>query len=506
MVRVTLVLLLLLWSSIAHAERRVALVIGNGTYAKVPNLDNPKNDVAAMAEMFRAAGFDKVVRGNDLGVTAMRRALRDFSDTAHDADIAVVFFAGHGIEVSGINYLIPTDAILEQDIDAPDEAVPLDRVSEILEPARRLRLIILDACRNNPFVRSMRRTLATRTVRSGYGEIDERSLPPNTLVAYAQRAGATADDGGGANSPYTTALLNHLPTPGLDIELALRRVRDDVLKATRNKQEPFKYGSLGGAEIALVPTKEPQQAATPPNLAIDYDKEMEVTFWNAVKDSKSKDLLQTYLDRYPSGNFAGLAKTLTYQLEKESPTANPADNKAAEEKTPAQLSEVERAWDRTKDSTNIGALEAFSARFNGTYYADLARLLIEELKQQQMGIARPAPPNSRTPAFDGNWIASADCPYYQRNPPYSVQFEILISNGLLHGEHGKKGKPGWRALDGKIKPSGSASIHEQGITGAQVTIKAGDLYSFYLSGQFDETRGTGKRLSGRDCRYTFIKK
>src|SRR5262249_55118548 len=279
----------------------------------------------------KGAGFDMVVRANDLGVSAMRRALRDFSDTAHEADIAVVFYAGHGIEVNGTNYMIPIDAVLERDIDARDEAVSLDRVSEILEPATRLRLIILDACRNNPFVRSMRRTLATRTVRSGYGEIDEMSLPPNTLVAYAQRAGATADDGEGANSPYTTALLKHLPTPGLDVELALRRVRDEVLKATRNKQEPFKYGSLGGGEIALVPTKESRQAATPPNLAIDYDKEMEVTFWNAVKDSKSKDLLQTYLDRYPSGNFASLAKTLTDQLEKEQPTVNPADNKAVEQ-------------------------------------------------------------------------------------------------------------------------------------------------------------------------------
>jgi uncharacterized caspase-like protein len=193
------------------------------------------------------------VRANDLGLVAMRRALRNFSDTAHGADIAVVFYAGHGIEVNGANYMIPTDATLERDIDARDETVPLDRVSEILEPVTRLRLIILDACRDNPFVRSMRRTLATRTVRSGYGEIDEKSLPPNTLVAYAQRAGATAEDGGGANSPYTTALLKHLPTPGLDIELSLRRVRDDVLKATRNKQEPFKYGSLGGAEIPLVP-------------------------------------------------------------------------------------------------------------------------------------------------------------------------------------------------------------------------------------------------------------
>src|SRR5262249_47302009 len=155
----------------AHAERRVVLLIGNGAYTKVPSLENPKNDVAAMEMMFKGAGFDMVVRANDLGVSAMRRALRDFSDTAHEADIAVVFYAGHGIEVNGTNYMIPIDAVLERDIDARDEAVSLDRVSEILEPATRLRLIILDACRNNPFVRSMRRTLATRTVRSGYGEI-----------------------------------------------------------------------------------------------------------------------------------------------------------------------------------------------------------------------------------------------------------------------------------------------------------------------------------------------
>jgi hypothetical protein len=342
MVRATLVLLLLLWSSIAHAEKRVALVIGNGAYANVPKLNNPTNDASVMETMFRVAGFDTVVRANDLSVTAMRRALRDFSDTAHDADIAVVFYAGHGIEVSGTNYLIPIDAVLEQDIDARDEAVRLDRVNEILEPAKRLRLVILDACRDNPFVRSMRRTLATRTVRTGYGEIDERSLPPNTLVAYAQRAGATADDGQGANSPYTTALLKHLPTPGLDIELALRRVRDDVLKATRNKQEPFKYGSLGGAEIALVPTKEPQQAATLPTLAVDYDKEMEVTFWHAVKDSKSKDLLQTYLDRYPSGNFAGLAKVLTDQLGREPPTANPAAERHSDPAKVAALPKLEQ--------------------------------------------------------------------------------------------------------------------------------------------------------------------
>jgi hypothetical protein len=263
-----LLLIFLVFSSAAAAEKRVALVIGNSAYTKVPKLENPKNDAAAMEAMLKAAGFDTVVRANDLGVAAMRRALRNFSDISLDADVAVVFYAGHGMEVGGINYLIPTDAVLERDIDAQDEAVSLDRVTQILEPAKLLRLVILDACRDNPFVRSMRRTVATRAIRSGYGEIDERSLPPNTLVAYAQRAGATAADGAGPNSPYTTALLKHLPTPGLDIELALRRVRDDVLKLTRNKQEPFKYGSLGGAEIALVAARTSSIATTSPSATL----------------------------------------------------------------------------------------------------------------------------------------------------------------------------------------------------------------------------------------------
>jgi formylglycine-generating enzyme required for sulfatase activity len=317
MVRVAIALLLLMqfWST-AYAEKRVALVIGNGAYAKVPKLDNPKNDAAAMEAMFKAAGFDAVVRANDLGVAAMRRALRDFSDTAHNADIGIVFYAGHGMEVSGTNYLIPTDAVLERDIDVQDEAVSLDRVNQILEPVKVLRLVILDACRDNPFIRSMRRTLATRTVRSGYGEIDERSLPPNTLVAYAQRAGATAEDGAEANSPYTTALLKHLPTPGLDIELALRRVRDEVLKTTKNRQEPFKYGSLGGAEIALVTASE---AKVPP--VSDAARE-----WSQV-DKTSIPELETFARRYGASPEAEYARARSESLRQQqtASTARPSE-------------------------------------------------------------------------------------------------------------------------------------------------------------------------------------
>jgi hypothetical protein len=241
---------MILLHSAALAEKRVALVIGNSAYATVPKLPNPARDASAIGALLRGADFAVVEVRTDLTSALMRRALRDFSDHVRDADIAVVFYAGHGIEVNGTNYLIPIDAALERDIDAEDEAVPLDRVSQILAPAKRLRLIILDACRDNPFARSMKRAITSRSLGRGLAQVEV--LSSDTLVAFAAKHGSTAGDGEGSNSPYTSALLKHLTTPGLDLRLALGRVRDEVLKSTSSKQEPFVYGSLGGAEIPLV--------------------------------------------------------------------------------------------------------------------------------------------------------------------------------------------------------------------------------------------------------------
>ena len=232
----------------AHA-RRVALVIGNGEYTRVGRLANPPRDAGAVEAMLKAAGFDSVRRVDNVGAAAMRRALRDFSDDVKDAEIAVVYYAGHGIEVNGANYLIPVDAALERDRDVEDETVPLDRVSAALEQASLLRLIILDACRDNPFLRAMSRT--TRSIGRGLARVD--AIAPSTLIAYAAQAGATAVDGTAANSPFTAALVKHLPTPGLDIRIALGRVRDEVLKSTANKQDSPLYGALGGTSIPLVP-------------------------------------------------------------------------------------------------------------------------------------------------------------------------------------------------------------------------------------------------------------
>jgi tetratricopeptide (TPR) repeat protein len=233
------------------AGRRIALVIGNSSYERAPRLNNPERDAEAMARLFRQAGFAEVRVQTNLGVGAMRRALRDFSVLAADADIAVVFFAGHGIEIDGRNFLLPTDVTLARDVDAPDEAVELDRVLELLEPARRLKLVILDACRENPFASKMQRRPGGRSIGRGLGAPAPQSS--NTLVAYAARAGAIAADGEGQNSPFTSALLRHLAKPGLDIRIALGEVHDAVMADSRQRQQPFLYGALGGGTLALAP-------------------------------------------------------------------------------------------------------------------------------------------------------------------------------------------------------------------------------------------------------------
>lgn len=314
-----------LLSQAALAEKRVALVIGNSAYQNTSRLDNPVRDADAMRAILKDAGFDAVEFRRDLKATEMRRALRDFSDQARDADVAIVYFAGHGIEVDGMNYLVPTDAILERDIDTYDEAIALDRVLTVIEPARRLRLVILDACRDNPFSRTMKRTLASRAVGRGLAKVEPAN--PNTLIAFAAKAGSTASDGGGKNSPFTAALIRHLPKPGLDMRKAFGFTRDDVLKATNNKQEPFIYGSLGGDDYALVPAKPVAPAVAAGDVRRDYELALQVGTGSAWA---------AFLRAYPDGFYADLARV---QLEKLAPAASAApakpDDEAAKSKDKA---------------------------------------------------------------------------------------------------------------------------------------------------------------------------
>jgi hypothetical protein len=318
---------LLLVAEPALAEKRVALVIGNAAYQNVPRLPNPVNDGNTIAATLKDAGFDVVENRHDLVAADTRRALRDFADRARDADIAVVYYAGHGIEVDGGNYLIPVDAKLERDTDVYDEALSLDRVLLAVEPAKKLRLVILDACRDNPFSKNMKRTVASRAIGQGLAKVEPNS--PNLLIAYSAKAGSTAADGDGRNSPFTVALSKHLTTPGLDVRRAFGYVRDDVLKTTNNRQEPFVYGSLGGEDVALVPA--PKVAAPAP--AANPQSEMRRDYELALQIG-NKAALSAFLNQYPDGFYASLAKL---QLEKL--TAEDARVAATEK---ARLAEQER--------------------------------------------------------------------------------------------------------------------------------------------------------------------
>lgn len=237
--------------------KRVALVIGNSAYKNVPPLPNPANDAGDVAAALKRLGF-AVTLITDASFDQTRHGLIALGRDAADADMAVVFYAGHGMEINGENWLIPIDAELQKDTDAANEAVNLGSVMMQVSNTRSLGLVVLDACRNNPFAAKMRRSLALRAAdRSGLGRIEPVG---NVLVAYAARDGTTALDGDGRNSPFTTALLHNIETPGVEVTFMFRNVRDDVMQATANEQQPFVYGSLSRRAIYLAGEPSADQA------------------------------------------------------------------------------------------------------------------------------------------------------------------------------------------------------------------------------------------------------
>lgn len=365
-----LALAVLLGVGPAFAGKRVALVIANSAYQHAPSLANPVNDGAVMAKTLKEAGFDVVESRHDLPALDTRRVLRDFADATRDADIAVVYYAGHGIEVEGSNYLIPVDAKLERDTDVYDEALSLDRILVAVEPAKQLRLVILDACRDNPFGKRMKRTVASRGIGRGLAQVEPSS--PNTLIAYSAKAGFTAQDGDGANSPFTVALSKHLTTPGLDVRRAFGFVRDEVLKSTGNKQEPFVYGSLGGEDMPLVPVKVAAVApAANPQADIRRDYELALQVGN-------RPAWEAFLAQHPDGFYASLAKL---QLEKIG-----AEQAHAAAIAKAKQAEAERdrlaALGAQKDAQARAAADAKAAE-----QAQLAAQKAKEQAQQQAAAA-----------------------------------------------------------------------------------------------------------------------
>ncbi len=289
----------------AMADKRVALVIGNSAYQKVTPLTNPGNDSGVMAETLKNAGFDVVDLKRDLNVNQMRRTLREFSDRVRDADVAVVYYAGHGMEIDGTNYLVPVDAVL-----------------------------------------------GSRAVGRGLAKVEPSS--PNTLIAFAAKAGSTASDGDSKNSPFTAALVKYLPKPGLDLRKAFGFTRDDVLKATNNRQEPFVYGSLGGDDVALVPASNAGTPASPvpdPNSAIRRDYEL-------AERVGTKPVWDSFITNYPNGFYTELAKAQRDKLAaEETRVAATQKAKAAQEEQTRLAIEGAKAAEQAKAALQARAAE-----------------------------------------------------------------------------------------------------------------------------------------------------
>ena len=279
--------------------RNVALVIGNSSYIEGNALTNPVNDARLIANSARRAGFE-VVERTDLTKASFERALRDFLQLANGAQVAMIYYAGHGIEAQGKNWLLPTDARLEADFDLPYEALDLDRLLEALSGAQ-VRMVVLDACRNNPFGKNWRR--GYRSVPNGLAQFEADDF----MVLYAAAPGQLATDGAGTNSPFALSLAQRLPEPGLAIQLLGGKVRDDVMRATGGAQRPFMSGSITGTEIYLVPAARPVAAPAPAPAAAD-SAATDALAWQGAVSADSAAAYQTYLRAFPNGLFAKLAR------------------------------------------------------------------------------------------------------------------------------------------------------------------------------------------------------
>jgi hypothetical protein len=311
--------LALAWHQPAAAETRVALVIGNGAYTHAPRLVNPGNDAELMAASLRRVGF-AVIRIVDADQRAMKQAMLEFGRSLRSSDaVGLFYYAGHGVQVNGENYLIPVTANIREAAEVALEGVNVNEFLATMErAAARINIVILDACRDNPFAGG------SRSAGRGLASVD---APRGTYIAFATSPNAVALDGEGAdNSPYTAALARAIDTPGLTIEQVFKQTRVEVQKSTREQQTPWETSSITG-EFFFVPGKAAAAASgtapAAPAFPQPSTREVELAFWNSIKDSGNPGAYRSYLQQFPNGSFAPLARLRIEELQQPAPPPAP---------------------------------------------------------------------------------------------------------------------------------------------------------------------------------------
>ncbi len=301
---------LLVSANVAKADKRVAFVVGNGAYKNVAPLPNPAIDAKSMAKLLRNVGFD-VVEGANLTRDKMTERLLEFGKKAEGADVALFFYAGHGIAINGTNYLLPVDADLKSEMDVKlGSAINIDVTLDQTMADAKVKLVFLDACRDNPFAAKIKSNSATRSVSVQSG-LAEMKSGEGTLIAFATGPGQTALDGqDGTNSPFTRALMANIASPGVEIQQAMTKVRAQVNEETNKNQLPWGHTNLIGAVyLNPAPAAAGSAVAAPnvPAVIAGPASEVELEFWRSIKDSNKPEELNAYLTNYPNGTFKSLA-------------------------------------------------------------------------------------------------------------------------------------------------------------------------------------------------------
>ena len=385
----------------AQAETRVALVVGNSDYLHASRLKNPRNDAAAISAALKRLDFD-VLEGADLEEPAFRRLIRDFAVKLDGADVALFYYAGHGLQVNGRNFLLPVGAALNRELDLEFEAVPVDLVLSQMERGQRTNIVLLDACRNNPLADNLARSMGTRSVALGRG-LARIDTGVGTYIGFSTQPANVALDGSGENSPFARALLDNIETPGLDIETLMRKVREEVIAATDGRQVPWGNSSLVGRGFVFKQA-DPAEAAQGKAEGLTTDQaNIEITYWNSIKDADEPQLLEAYLAEYPNGRFVRLAEIMIDSLtarqkpsaSREQATKPAADTgqklaaadpkQAAPSESPA--SEEADAFAAAKKSGDPEQIEAYLKRFPKGRFVKEAQALLKEIEGRQAAIA-----------------------------------------------------------------------------------------------------------------------
>ena len=383
-------------ATLAHAstERRVALVIGNSNYEHTAALRNPENDAAAMSVKLKELGFD-VVEGIDLDQDGMQRTIGEFSQKLSRADVGLFFYAGHGLQVGGENYLLPVDGKLSSELDLQFKAVKLNLILRVMEGQNRTSIVLLDACRDNPLAEELSRSISSTrssTIGSGLARVE---TGVGTYIGFSTQPGNVALDGVGENSPFAKALITRIDTPGLDIESLMRIVRQDVRDATRGSQIPWGNSSLVGQGFvfkaavkaqkqALLNTAKPSSSSNAGSTG-GSNSQVEITFWNAIKDSTDPSFLEAYIDRYPNGLFVAIARLKLEAFKAGKPLGGSSRTTGNNNSNSADIA----YWESVKDKTNVAYFNSYVARYPNGIFVDIAKLKIEELGGKVATTAKP---------------------------------------------------------------------------------------------------------------------